>query len=226
MLFAGRALDNGVMAEFCIDVEDRKKAEEHRKLLIAELNHRVKNTLAIVQAVAMQTFRRAGVELTARKAFEGRLRALAEAHNLLTRSHWEEAALRDVLQGAADACGADDDQIRLRGPDVALPAHAAVPIAMAMHELCTNAIKYGALSVETGRVELEWRLTDGVPPRLVICWREEGGPPVTAPPVRGFGSMMVEQALSHELEGDVTMDFRPEGLFCRIEAPLPTGGKA
>jgi PAS domain S-box-containing protein len=198
-----------------LDITDRKRDEEHQRLLLHELNHRVKNTLAVVQALAHQSF--AGSrDVARREAFEGRLVALAGAHNLLTRESWEAASLRDVIRSAAAACDPDGTRLALDGPEMRVPPKTAVAFALAIHELCTNAVKYGALSTESGRVTVAWSVADS---RLRLVWTEAGGPPVLPPRRRGFGSRMLENALAGELAGVVRLDFAPSGLCCTIDAP-------
>ncbi len=200
-----------------LDITDRKRDEEHQRLLVHELNHRVKNTLAIVQALAHQTF--AGSADTARcEAFEGRLVALAAAHNLLTRETWEAAALKDVIAAAAAPCTFDEERIALTGPDMRVPPKTAVSFALAIHELCTNAVKYGALSNDRGRIRVDWSVAED---RLHLTWKEQGGPEVTPPAQRGFGSRMLERSLAAELGGEVRLEFAPDGLQCTIDAPAP-----
>ena len=203
------------------DVTEHSQAQRRLRLMIDELNHRVKNTLAIVQGIAYQTFRQEGIAIEAREAFDQRLAALGKAHGLLTRESWESADLADV---AAEACAPHLDgteRITMAGPPLRLAPKTAVTIAMALHELCTNAAKYGALSAESGCVALSWSIEHGTPPRLHLRWQESGGPPVVAPSRRGFGSMMIERALAAELQGQVRLAFQPEGLLCTIDAPLP-----
>jgi two-component sensor histidine kinase len=204
------------------DVSVRKEHEAHLRLMVDELNHRVKNTLAVVQAIAQQTFKRDDIEISARRAFEGRLIALAQAHNLLTQSHWEKAALEDVAVVITNRCGSRDGSFHIEGPKVDLQVHQAVPIAMALHELCTNAIKYGSLSNDSGTVYLTWQVSPGSPSMLRIEWREQGGPPVQPPARKGFGSKRVEGALAQELSGQAKIEFNPEGVRCVIEGPLQT----
>lgn len=214
--------DNGRWSEaqsIGVDIHDRRQAEEHRKLLLDELNHRVKNTLAVVQAIAQQSFREAGAPPEARRAFQGRLSAMAQAHNLLTRSHWSPTPLQEVATEAVAVCGAASARIQIGGPAVMLAPRQALSLAMALHELSTNALKYGALSVDTGRVDLKWGLDeDGA--RIAIVWRERDGPPVTPPAQRGYGSTMIERALAHEIGGAARLKFEPGGVVCEIEAPL------
>jgi PAS domain S-box-containing protein len=203
-------------------VLERKRTEEHQRLLVNELNHRVKNTLAIVQSVANQTFRGEAAGAGARQAFESRLAALAAAHDVLTAENWESASLHEVIRKTGIGCGADDSRVAISGPALRLAPKTVVALAMALHELCTNAIKYGSLSTDSGTVRVTWRSvesSDGA--QLHLEWREEGGPPVSPPEARGFGSRMIERALASELGGTVQLHFLPEGLLCQVEAPLP-----
>jgi PAS domain S-box-containing protein len=203
-------------------VLERKRTEEHQRLLLNELNHRVKNTLAVIQSIAQQTFRGEAAAPEARGAFESRLTALAAAHDLLTGRNWEAASLLAVIDRAGIGCGAGNERIVIEGEDIELAPRTAVSIAMALHELCTNAVKYGALSTEAGRVEISWTVTgEAGARRLSLCWIEEGGPPVAPPSRRGFGSRMIERGLAAELGGTAELLFRPEGVICRVEAPLP-----
>jgi PAS domain S-box-containing protein len=202
-----------------VDISSRKKAEAQRELLLAELNHRVKNTLAVVQGIAHQTFKETDPD--SRHAFEGRLVALSVAHNLLTRASWENASLEQLAADTLHVSGQAGERVSLSGPRILLPPREALAIAMALHELYTNAVKYGALSNDAGRVALEWSRTDGPNARLELVWREHGGPPVSPPKRRGFGSLLLDRTLAHDLDGSVSMEFKPQGLVCSIIAPLP-----
>lgn len=199
------------------DITARKRWETHQQMLVGELNHRVKNTLAIVQSLSHQTFRPGSDPEHSIQAFEGRLQALAAAHNLLTRENWEAAGIYDVVSDALDAF-CSDNRCTISGPPVRVPPQTAVSLALAIHELATNASKYGALSTDGGRVSVEWRRHHG---RLWLEWREEGGPRVAAPTRQGFGTRMLSRALARELGGTVTLTYDPLGLKCLIEAPLP-----
>lgn len=213
--------EGGLAVSFS-DVTARYEAERHRELLIHELNHRVKNTLAVVQATAHQTLRGGGVPAELRAAFEGRLGALASAHDILTRRNWDSAYLEELLGTAlAPFVERVGERIRLSGPTLRLPAKTAVSFALAIHELATNASKYGALSNEAGEVAVSWILTrrDGAG-WLKLRWDESGGPRVRPPSTRGFGSRMIERALAAELGGAVRLAFAPAGVTCVIEAPL------
>jgi PAS domain S-box-containing protein len=207
-----------------VDVTESRRAEaelrdseRHLRLMVDELNHRVKNTLAIVQGLAQQSFRGGGVSIDVRSSFEGRLAALAAAHDLLTRRNWEGAELRDLVVAVVAAhC---DERATIDGPPVQLPPKLAVTLALALHELCTNAAKYGALSVPAGRVSVAWTNEHG---HLSLRWQESGGPPVATPRRRGFGTRMIERALASEDGGGARIEFHCEGLVCEIEADLPS----
>jgi len=201
------------------DITQQKESEEDLRLLLAELNHRVKNTLAVVQAIAHQTFRNGDASDAARRAFEGRLIALSTAHDLLTQSNWESASLRDIAADTFVSQGADGRRLFLDGPDIHLAPKQALALALALHELCTNAVKYGALSNEAGRIDIRWARKSGR--ALNIEWTETGGPAVSVPERRGFGSRLIEQSLARDLDARVKLDFHPAGVRCTIDALLP-----
>lgn len=204
-----------------LDISERKRAEEQRTLLIHELNHRVKNTLATVQAIAVQSLRGAASPEAARETFTARLMALAKAHDVLTRESWEGADLMDVVTGAVEPHrAAGRERFDLSGPRVRLSPAMALSIAMALHELATNAAKYGALTTEGGRVAVAWRVEEGA---LRLEWRESGGPPVAAPTRRGFGTRLIERGLASELRGEVRLAFEASGVVCTMAAPLDAG---
>jgi len=212
------ALVGGV--NMLVDISRHKRAEERQNLLIRELNHRVKNTLATVQSIAVQSFR--GPDIGSRKWFEGRLMALSKTHDVLTRENWEGAGLREVVQEViAPYVGEGPNRFVIDGPDLRLAPEMALPLSMAVHELCTNAAKYGALSNMEGQVGITWEATrTDAGPRLHLRWVERGGPPVEAPKRRGFGSRMIERGLAHELSAEVRLEFAPGGVVCDIKAPL------
>jgi PAS domain S-box-containing protein len=204
------------------DVTDRRRAEEHRKILIRELNHRVKNTLAVVQGLARHSFRHERLQSPQVMAFEGRLLALSAAHDQLTREDWTGASLADVAGGALGERELSSGRIVLEGPPVDLTAQQAVAATMCLHELATNAVKYGALSTPAGRVRVAWAV-DRPRERLRLVWRETGGPAVVPPRTRGFGTTLIERVLRAEFGATVTLDFQPDGLVCTVEAPFPEG---
>ena len=206
------------------DVTERKRFEERQRLLVNELNHRVKNTLALVQGLALQSFKDGRDMAEAREAFQERLAALARAHDLLTRENWEGVTLDQLVEGATGHQNAAEERIRADGPDIKLNARAAVSLVMALHELCTNAAKYGALSVPGGHVDIEWDIEDD--DRLRLEWRERDGPRVEATGRRGFGFRMIERALAADLGGEVVIDLDEAGLVCAIEAPLARAAAA
>lgn len=195
------------------DVTERKKSERQTQVLLGELNHRVKNTLAVVQSLSHQTFRGNGEMTPPKVAFEGRLQALAGAHNLLTRQHWEYASMRELVQNSiAPFCS--EGRCSIQGPDFRLKPQAAVSISLAIHELATNAVKYGALSDAQGHVRVSWAREHD---RFWFEWRESGGPPLSgAPKTRGFGTRLIERTLAAELGGKVEIKFESSGLVCQL----------
>ena len=203
----------------------RKQAELHQQSLINELNHRVKNTLTTVQAIAAQTFRCSTTAPNLLEGFEARLIALSNAHTILTQSNWEGADIRDVVARAVQP-HAGSERIRVHGPSIRLSPKAALAIAMGMHELATNAVKYGALSNETGQVAVTWSIEGAKPGALKLVWSESGGPPVGKPEHKGFGSRSIERNLAHDLDGQARINYRADGVVCTITSPLqPAGGK-
>ena len=199
------------------DVTERKRLERHQQILVAELNHRVKNTLAIVQSLAHQTFRDGTPAQESISAFEGRLQALAVAHNLLTGRGWEAASIRDVIVSAlAPFCA--DGRCEVEGPEISIRPETAVGLSLAIHELATNACKYGALSNSSGRITITWTVEEG---KLELVWREQGGPPVEAPATFGFGTKMIKRMLAKEFTADVELNFARTGLECRAAGPVP-----
>ncbi|NGM35603.1 histidine kinase [Methylobacterium sp. DB0501] len=204
--------------------EERRAADARQELLIHELNHRVKNTLATVQSMARQTARSAASLDDFTGSFEARLLAMSQTHNVLTANHWEGAGLRGILSAELEPyAGGRPDRIRLEGPPVSLTPAVALPLGMAIHELATNAAKYGALSAETGQVAVEWQVGPGT---LSLRWRESGGPPVAAPARTGFGTRLIRTSLERELAGEVRLDFAAGGLACLIAVPLAARAEA
>lgn len=206
------------------DMTERRRADDHRKLLIGELNHRVKNTLAVVQSIASQSLGHASSMEEARDAFGSRLINLAAAHDVLTRESWAGANLMDIVADTVAPHAGGENRFRIEGEPVRLKASTAVAVAMALHELATNAAKYGALTGEEGHVDILWHLDgEGEDRRLKLFWTESGGPPVTKPTHKGFGSRMIERALAAELRGTVEVAYESSGVICTIDAPMPSG---
>jgi two-component sensor histidine kinase/HAMP domain-containing protein len=206
----------------CQDVTAEWNARSQQSLLINELNHRVKNSLATVQSLAAMTFRAGGDMEAVRDSFMGRVLGMARTHDLLTRSEWEAASLQDLVKGELDPYqDVLGHRIRLRGPSIALTPQATLALGLAVHELATNAAKYGALSVPEGRVTIYWRSVriEGTP-NLLLEWTEIGGPPVQPPSREGFGSKLIKRGLAQDLGGDIKLNFAPSGLVCVITFPL------
>jgi two-component sensor histidine kinase len=196
------------------------RGEMLHDLLIDELNHRVKNTLAILQTIAVQTFRSASK--AEREKFEGRLGALAEAHNLLSKERWQGSELQDVIGRVLQPYLLNNPgRVRMFGPNVPLSPRLAVVLSMIVHEIATNAAKYGALSNDTGTVALDWEvITENAKPKLRLIWTEAGGPRVVAPVQRGFGSRLIERSARDQLGGEATVDFRPRGVVYTVVCSL------
>ena len=213
-IFESDGAVSGIFAQG-FDVTERVLFQSQQKLLLDELNHRVKNNLATVQSIAYQTARHAPDLPTFRKTFDQRLVALSRTHDVLTAEAWESADLRAVLEAELGPYG--ESRVRLQGPPVRLSPQQALALGLVVHELATNAAKYGALNGEDGGcVRITWSDGDG---RLVLLWNETDGPAVTPPEHRGFGSRLIQRGVQ-ELGGEVVKDWRPEGLDCRIEIPL------
>jgi two-component system CheB/CheR fusion protein len=217
MLLAGRKVDDGTIAEYYIDITAQKRAEQERELLASELSHRVKNTLAVVQALASQTTGKSVEEF--RNKFSGRLRALAEAQTLLIDSDWSSVDLMVLLQQALSAYRVDDGpRVQFDGVSIAVAPRKALGLRMVVHELATNAVKYGALSNAEGRVNLSWQIeqTGDRQNQVRLRWEERGGPMVKAPKQPGFGARMIQTATECDLEGEARVEYAREGLICEI----------
>lgn len=208
------------------DLTEAQLASEHQQLLIHELNHRVKNTLATVQAFTTQSLRSAASLHDAREAITARLIALAKAHDVLTAEKWESADLSRIVDDALCLHNVDRQRCRWQGDAVRVVPRTALALSMMLHELATNATKYGALSNEGGTVTVSWatvdtaRAPDEDRPRLTMRWQERDGPPVALPTRRGFGSRMIERGLANELGGEVQILYEPAGVVCTLDIPL------
>lgn len=210
------------MSGFSTDISDRKFAEEHRTILAQELNHRVKNTLATVNAVVSQTLRDADTLDDAALSVAGRIASMATAHELLIQDEIEGANIGDIVRRVLGPfIDKGGNRFTIEGPDIRLSPEVTLALSMALYELATNAVKYGALSVQSGHVAVVWSLegNDGTR-RLRFSWTEQGGPKVSAPTRTGFGSRMIERVLRSHVRGTTVVDYRPEGLVFQVEAAI------
>lgn len=216
------ALARQVMAQFELRRAVQRQAveEKHRKMLLEELDHRTRNTLTLVQAIVSQSLR--GVEGAgpAKEAINERLVAMAKAHSLLGRSDWKAAAIEDVVAVAVSGVTGASGQLTVDGPSFELAPRAALSLSMALHELATNAVKYGALSTPDGQVAVAWTPPAEADAPFRLDWRESGGPAVAATERRGFGSQLLTAVLPRELGGTGTLDYRPDGLHWRLVSTL------
>ncbi|MBZ8132091.1 hypothetical protein CLD20_02265 [Afifella sp. IM 167] len=215
-------MDNArLFSEAQEEIAARRATQARQELLIRELHHRVKNTLAIVQAIAGLTARSVEGVDAFNAAFSGRLASLASTHTLLTEWSWERAPLRGLLQAQLEPYASD---YTLEGPELELTATQAVPIGMAVHELATNAAKYGALSTPDGRLTVRWHLNapaeEGKPQTLVFEWQERGGPPVSPPQRKGFGSRLLAEVLKVQLHARTHVVYAEEGMTFRLEVEV------
>jgi two-component sensor histidine kinase len=203
-------------------VDELRAAVRDKDLLINELNHRVKNTLTTVQAIASQTLRNAPSMDQASSAIESRLIALSQVHNVLTVRSWAAVGLHDIVRQAVEPYRSrGESRIHVQGPPLQIPPRMALALAMALQELATNAVKYGALSNGVGQIRVHWALNDeGAAKRLLLIWEEAEGPPVRQPARRGFGTRLIERSLAEDLDGDVRIEFAPTGVVCSVDAPL------
>lgn len=216
--------EGGVVQGFVKIIRDqtaRKLAEERQTLLAQELAHRVKNTLAVVQAISSQTLRDEVPFAQARDAFNARLMALSRAHDVLLHGSWTTASLRELVAGVASLHGdGRPERFHFAGPDVHVGPKAALSFALILHEMCTNAVKYGALSVPQGRVSVLWEIIEDGDPILWFRWEETGGPPVAQPSKRGFGSRLIQHSFSQHSGGAVVLEYPPEGVRLSVKFPL------
>jgi two-component sensor histidine kinase len=201
-----------------LDISERKRADEQRRLLLNELNHRVKNTLATIQSLATQSLREHAVDRHVARTLTDRIMALSKAHDLLTRESWEGASLGDLVRQMVALYGPESAlRFIVSGPCVRVVPRVALGMALTLHELATNATKYGALSNGTGTVEIVWTLearANATEQLLTLCWTERGGPRVEEPSRTGFGTRLLQRSMAAEPEGSVAMVFHPQGLVC------------
>ncbi|WP_316191585.1 MULTISPECIES: HWE histidine kinase domain-containing protein [unclassified Bradyrhizobium] len=201
------------------DITERKRAEEQQTVLVAELNHRVKNILAIVQSVAGQTLRTSPSLPAFNKAFSGRIQAVSIAHDILTQTRWIGIGLNELLTTVLAPYGIGEGRIAIDGPPVLLEARLVLPLSMVLHELATNASKYGALSASHGQVTISWRLRDDGR-RLELIWLERGGPLIEGGGGRGFGTTLIDRVVRFDLDGEALLDFEPAGIRCSLTFAL------
>jgi PAS domain S-box-containing protein len=206
-----------------VDLTRQKKEQDHCRMLIDELNHRVKNTLSTVQSVVGQVLRNTSDPELIRESIESRLFALSRSHDLLTLESWQGAWLSDLIKAALEPFGSDDsrgERFVTTGENIRLSPKATLALGIAFHELATNAVKYGALSNQFGSILLRWKIELGPEAdRLILHWQEKGGPPVTPPIRKGIGARVIERGLTHELEGVVHLDYPTDGVVCTISIP-------
>lgn len=229
IVFIGPVFDgNGaVMQHFAsfLDVTRRRQDEERARLMMDELDHRVKNTLATVQAIARQSLSGSAVDKQVRDVFEGRILALSKGHKLLAHESWEGASLREMIEQILQPfgmCQGRTARFSIDGDDIFLGPKVALAFAMMFHELASNAARFGALSDDAGQIEIVWRAEPGPEgERVRLRWQERGGPPVTPPDRKGFGSRLLERMLAQEVGGEVSLSFEPGGAVCEVVVPMP-----
>ncbi|MDP1582541.1 MAG: HWE histidine kinase domain-containing protein [Bradyrhizobium sp.] len=208
-----------LLAQAGIDAKEREAADKLQKLILGELHHRIKNTLATVSAIASQSFRAAPSTEHGQQAMEGRLAALGRAHDLLMQISWSNASLTHIFSGATEPFESQGARrFHFNGPDLRITSGAVIALAMTFNELCTNTTKFGALSVPTGRVEIAWTIDDDKQ-RLRLTWTEKAGPPVQPPERRSFGTRMME-SLGQQLNGQVQLSYAPTGFVYALDVPL------
>jgi two-component sensor histidine kinase len=209
-----------LLARAGIDTQAHALAADLREVVIVELHHRVKNTLAIVSAITSQSIKSASTLEEAGKTIGDRLQALGVAQDLLLRERWTGAGCRTLIESAVKAFQSERiDPFKIVGENIAISSGPALSLSMVIHELCTNAVKHGALSVPNGRVSISWTAAEE---RFKFHWKESGGPPVQEPSRKSFGSRLIEQALPGQLHGEARLKFEPDGLSCEVNIPLTT----
>jgi two-component sensor histidine kinase len=220
MLLEQAGIDaRALLAQAGIDAEEREAADKLQKLILEELHHRIKNTLATVSAIASQSLRTAVSIEHGQQAIESRLLALGRAHDLLLQARWSSASLTHIVQGATEPYDSKGEgKFSITGPDLKITSGAVIALAMTLNELCTNTTKFGALSVPAGRIEIAWSV-DAKNERLHLTWTEKDGPMVDAPTRKSFGTRLME-TLGKQLNGTVELDYAPTGFIYALDAPL------
>lgn len=219
--------DGAIVQHFAsfLDVTRRKQDEERAWLMLDELDHRVRNTLTTVQAIARQSLSGSAVDRQVRDVFEGRILALSKGHKLLAHERWEGASLREMITQILQPFGLNQgraSQFSILGDDVFLKPKAALAFTMMFHELASNAAKFGALSEDSGHIEITWQTEAGAEDdQLRLRWQEQGGPPVKHPEHKGFGSQLIERLLAQEIGGEINLTYEAGGVVCEAVMPLP-----
>jgi PAS domain S-box-containing protein len=212
-----------------VDLTDHKQEQARSRMLIDELNHRVKNTLATVQAIVWQALRNTSDPEVIRESIESRLFALSRSHDLLTRENWKGAGLLDLVNAALEPFGIANGRAEhfvITGRNIRVAPKVALALSIALHELATNAVKYGAFSNKAGSILISWNIEPSPEgSRLILCWQEKDGPTVAPPSRKGFGTRVIERGLAHELEGTVELAYPSAGVVCTINSPAPNGGQ-
>ncbi len=224
--------ENGDIVQYFasfVDLSKHKEDQAQSKMLIDELNHRVKNTLSAVQSIVRQALQTASEPKAIRESIESRLFALSRSHDLLTRENWESAGLFDVVNDALEPFMTAEgraERFVITGKNIRFPPKEALALGIAFNELGTNAVKYGAFANGTGSILISWTI-EPTPEgnRLLLHWEEKDGPPVTPPSRKGFGSRVLERGLAHELAGTVQLDYRSGGVVCTMNIPAPGGAR-
>jgi two-component system, chemotaxis family, CheB/CheR fusion protein len=217
VLFEGSIEGVGAVVE---EITEQKRAEQHLKLVMHELNHRVKNSLAVVQSIASQTVRASTSLAEFEESLIGRIRALADTHTLLIESDWRSADIRRVVREAIRPYQrARRENVDIAGPELALTPSASLALSMVLHELTTNAVKYGSLSAPSGKVTVRWQLAGEGGSELLLRWVESGGPKVVKPARIGFGNQLIDFTIRHEFGGTATFDYPETGVICQISIP-------
>jgi PAS domain S-box-containing protein len=210
-----------------VDLTKHKRAQAHSNMLIDELNHRVKNTLATVQSIVWQALRKSTDAKVIGESIQARLSALSRSHDLLTREKWESAGLHDIVMDALEpfgVSGALAERLVIRGENIHLSPKVTLALAIAFNELATNAMKYGSFSNEAGSIEISWSVVPSLNgDRVTLNWKEQAGVPVSPPVRKGFGLQVIERGLPQELEGSVNLDFQPTGLIFTLDFPASRG---
>ena len=220
LLLAQAEIDaRGLLATAGIDAREREASDKLQKLILEELHHRIKNTLATVGAIVSQSLRHLPAAEHAQQAIEGRLLALGRAHDLLLQARWSSADLGTIVRSATEAFdNPDEPKFSISGPDIRMMSGAVIAIAMTLNELCTNTTKFGALSVPQGRIDINWTL-DQQSQRLHLTWAEKNGAAVRPPEKRSFGTRLIE-TLGRQLRGDVRLTYEPTGFVYTFDVPM------